>query len=90
MIVVRKEGRREEGGSGRMSHSHKDELYVGPYRLEKTLGKGQTGKQSHRQRAFIPTMKCFLSPHTEVLFIPTLKCFLSLTLTEYFLCPPDQ
>ncbi|XP_046356807.2 serine/threonine-protein kinase BRSK2-like isoform X2 [Haliotis rufescens] len=26
-----------------MSHSHKDELYVGPYRLEKTLGKGQTG-----------------------------------------------
>nr|KAG5692329.1 hypothetical protein BaRGS_033194 [Batillaria attramentaria] len=25
-----------------MSHSHKDELYVGPYRLEKTLGKGQT------------------------------------------------
>lgn len=29
-----------------MSHSHKDELYVGPYRLEKTLGKGQTGKQT--------------------------------------------
>ncbi|XP_041365231.1 serine/threonine-protein kinase BRSK2-like [Gigantopelta aegis] len=26
-----------------MSHSHKEELYVGPYRLEKTLGKGQTG-----------------------------------------------
>ncbi|XP_050410961.1 serine/threonine-protein kinase BRSK2 isoform X1 [Patella vulgata] len=27
----------------KMSHSHRDELYVGPYRLEKTLGKGQTG-----------------------------------------------
>ncbi|XP_059179536.1 serine/threonine-protein kinase BRSK2-like isoform X3 [Physella acuta] len=26
-----------------MSHAHKDDLYVGPYRLEKTLGKGQTG-----------------------------------------------
>ena len=23
--------------------SHRDEQYVGPYRLEKTLGKGQTG-----------------------------------------------
>ncbi|XP_036362966.1 serine/threonine-protein kinase BRSK2-like isoform X5 [Octopus sinensis] len=26
-----------------MSHSQKEEQYVGPYRLEKTLGKGQTG-----------------------------------------------
>ncbi|ESO97969.1 hypothetical protein LOTGIDRAFT_104436 [Lottia gigantea] len=26
-----------------MSHTHREELYVGPYRLEKTLGKGQTG-----------------------------------------------
>lgn len=23
--------------------SHREEQYVGPYRLEKTLGKGQTG-----------------------------------------------
>lgn len=28
---------------GRTSHGHKEEQYVGPYKLEKTLGKGQTG-----------------------------------------------
>ncbi|RUS81919.1 hypothetical protein EGW08_010305, partial [Elysia chlorotica] len=30
-------------GGASMSQSHKDDLHVGPYRLEKTLGKGQTG-----------------------------------------------
>ncbi|XP_055998144.1 serine/threonine-protein kinase BRSK2-like isoform X5 [Ostrea edulis] len=28
---------------GRTTHGHKEEQYVGPYKLEKTLGKGQTG-----------------------------------------------
>ncbi|KAK3103562.1 hypothetical protein FSP39_020190 [Pinctada imbricata] len=28
---------------GRVPHTHKEEQYVGPYKLEKTLGKGQTG-----------------------------------------------
>lgn len=30
--------------TAKMSHAHKDDLHVGPYRLEKTLGKGQTGE----------------------------------------------
>ena len=30
--------------AGRVPHPHKDDQYVGPYKLEKTLGKGQTGE----------------------------------------------
>ena len=34
---------REEGGGSDAPQAQ----YVGPYRLEKTLGKGQTGKKKH-------------------------------------------
>lgn len=45
-----------------MSHSHKDELYVGPYRLEKTLGKGQTGKDRPAIAVYSITHTFFLIP----------------------------
>ena len=35
---------KEEGGGGGNGSQHESQAqYVGPYRLEKTLGKGQTG-----------------------------------------------
>ena len=34
---------KEEGGGGDRAQESSQAQYVGPYRLEKTLGKGQTG-----------------------------------------------
>ena len=64
-------------------HSHKDELFVGPYRLEKTLGKGQTGKNAltYTMFQFISiTMNLYITPsllsNSKVICILAQKVFL--------------
>ena len=48
---------REEGGGG--GSDAPQAQYVGPYRLEKTLGKGQTGKKKL-------SLLCYLSEKVKI------------------------
>ncbi|GFR75222.1 hypothetical protein ElyMa_002182000 [Elysia marginata] len=62
-------------GGSRMSHAHKDDLHVGPYRLEKTLGKGQTAILYF----IIPKLTALLTLHSLILALSqTLKTNISL------------
>lgn len=71
--------------------SHRDEQYVGPYRLEKTLGKGQTGLtvsrlvildcDKHNATNYFNVI-CFLNCNTTTnylrLTVQMLQCFIHL------------
>ena len=41
------------GVTGALPPTSEAHQYVGPYRLEKTLGKGQTGKEINKNKEFI-------------------------------------